>query len=264
MFKFGQEESRKRGLILVDTKYEFGRLDDGNIILIDELHTCDSSRYWLADSYGERFNTGLEPEKMDKDCVRDWIKQNCDPYRDEIPEIPSEVKETVAAVYQKYTRMLLQRNDLEISGSEISPNLFTSVYYRDIHKKTVVIIAGSTSDEKHVTKIKDHLTKQGISSLQYYASAHKQTKAVLEILEKHEEEDRQIVYVTVAGRSNALSGVVSCNTKYPVIACPPFSDKTDMLVNIHSTLQCPSKVPVMTILEPENVAISINKIYNLF
>ena len=68
---------------------------------------------------------------------------------------------------------------------------------------------------------------------------------------------RKIVFVTVAGRSNALSGVVASNVKYPVIACPPFKDKMDMFTNINSSLQYPSKVPVLTVLEPQNVAMSI-------
>ena len=72
-----------------------------------------------------------------------------------------------------------------------------------------------------------------------------------------------IVWVTVAGRSNALSGVVAANSNYPVIACPPFSNKTDMIVNLHSTLQCPSDVPVMTVLEPCNVAIAIKRIFSM-
>ena len=72
-----------------------------------------------------------------------------------------------------------------------------------------------------------------------------------------------MVWVTVAGRSKALSGVVASNSKYPVIASPPFSDKQDMMVNINSTLQCPSNVPVMTILEPCNVALAINKIFSM-
>ena len=72
--------------------------------------------------------------------------------------------------------------------------------------------------------------------------------------------NRRLVFVTVAGRSNALSGVVSCNVSSPVIACPPFKDKTDMMVNINSTLVMPSNVPVMTILEPRNVAISVQRI----
>ena len=81
LFRFGQLEAEKMGLYLVDTKYEFGLDKSGNILLADELHTCDSSRYWMSDTYEERFYQGQEPEKMDKDVVRDYIKKNCDdPY----------------------------------------------------------------------------------------------------------------------------------------------------------------------------------------
>ena len=55
------------------------------IILIDELHTCDSSRYWKKDTYQQRLSEGKEPEKLDKDCIRDYIKSQCDPYNDPIP-----------------------------------------------------------------------------------------------------------------------------------------------------------------------------------
>ena len=108
------------------------------------------------------------------------------------------------------------------------------------------------------------LNKVGIYSRNYVASAHKSTSLVLDILNSYEEQKnrRSVVYVTVAGRSNALSGVVACNSTYPVIACPPFKDKNDMLVNIHSTLQMPSNVPVMTILEPLNVALAIKRMFS--
>ncbi len=70
VFKRGQALAAQAGLILVDTKYEFGRAADGRLLLIDEVHTPDSSRYWLADSYVERFEAGLEPENYDKEFVR--------------------------------------------------------------------------------------------------------------------------------------------------------------------------------------------------
>lgn len=101
LFSFGQKKAQERGLILVDTKYEFGKLDD-KIILIDELHTCDSSRYWLQDSYEECINSGSEPLKKDKDVIRDWVKKQCDPYKDEIPVIPFDLIEKVTAVYDEY------------------------------------------------------------------------------------------------------------------------------------------------------------------
>lgn len=70
LFAEGQRICEQRGLILVDTKYEFGRTRDGKLVVIDEIHTPDSSRFWLADSYEERFEAGQDPEPLDKDFVR--------------------------------------------------------------------------------------------------------------------------------------------------------------------------------------------------
>ena len=124
----------------------------------------------------------------------------------------------------------------------------------------VVIIMGSTSDEPHAKKITDKLDEYKINWEQYAASAHKQPKQVLEILESNEN-DNHILYVTIAGRSNALSGFVAANSSFPTLACPPFSDKTDMLVNIHSTLQMPSNTPVLTVVDPGNCALAIKRIF---
>ena len=70
IFKRGQEVAKKAGMILVDTKYEFGRAEDGSVVLIDEVHTPDSSRFWKADTYEERFAAGEDPENFDKEFVR--------------------------------------------------------------------------------------------------------------------------------------------------------------------------------------------------
>jgi 5-(carboxyamino)imidazole ribonucleotide mutase len=118
---------------------------------------------------------------------------------------------------------------------------------------------GSTSDEPHAKKITDKLDEYGIAWEQHAASAHKQPLKVLEILENNKN-GKDIVYITIAGRSNALSGFVAANCEFPTIGCPPFSDKTDMLVNIHSTLQMPSNTPVLTILDPGNCALAVKRI----
>ncbi|WP_296431518.1 phosphoribosylaminoimidazolesuccinocarboxamide synthase, partial [Rhizobium sp. UBA1881] len=101
LFARGQEMAAKRGLILVDTKYEFGTDENGTIILADEIHTPDSSRYWLADSYQASFEAGTRPASFDKDFVRAWVAERCDPYKDEIPEIPTDLIEQTSAVYIK-------------------------------------------------------------------------------------------------------------------------------------------------------------------
>ncbi|NDG49665.1 MAG: phosphoribosylaminoimidazolesuccinocarboxamide synthase [Rhodospirillales bacterium] len=99
LFARGQEIAARNGLILVDTKYEFGTDAQGRIILADEIHTPDSSRYWRASSYQPRFDAGERPESFDKDFVRSWVAARCDPYHDAIPEIPEELILATAAVY---------------------------------------------------------------------------------------------------------------------------------------------------------------------
>ena len=99
LFARGRELARQRGLILVDTKYEFGVDRDGNVTLADEIHTPDSSRYWFLESYQRRFEAGERPESFDKDIVRNWVAARCDPYREAVPEIPREVILEAARVY---------------------------------------------------------------------------------------------------------------------------------------------------------------------
>ena len=92
LFKFGQIEAEKRGFILVDTKYEMGVSENGKILLIDEIHSPDSSRYWLKSSYISRFNEQKEPENIDKEFLRLWFKKNCDPYNDnKLPQAPEDL-----------------------------------------------------------------------------------------------------------------------------------------------------------------------------
>jgi phosphoribosylaminoimidazole-succinocarboxamide synthase len=100
LFAFGQEQAAARGLILVDTKYEFGVDAHGEILLIDEIHTPDSSRYWLAHSYEERMAQGLSPENIDKEFLRLWFKDHCDPYNDQV--LPDAPKELVLELSRRY------------------------------------------------------------------------------------------------------------------------------------------------------------------
>ncbi len=99
LFARGRELAAKRGLILVDTKYEFGRDRDGRILLADEIHTPDSSRYWFSATYEERLAAGRPPDSFDKDVLRRWVAARCDPYREPIPPIPPEMIAETARVY---------------------------------------------------------------------------------------------------------------------------------------------------------------------
>lgn len=107
LFKRGQEVAAERGLILVDTKYEFGLDENGGLVLIDEIHTPDSSRYWMLDTYEAQLASMQEPKSFDKEFLRLWFKENSDPYKDEkLPEAPQELVEELSRRYiQMYEKI---------------------------------------------------------------------------------------------------------------------------------------------------------------
>lgn len=92
LFRFGQARCKERGLILVDTKYELGKTKDGEIIVIDEIHTPDSSRFWFEKTYAERLGEGQEPESFDKEYVRKWLAKEGFTGDGPIPTIPDEIR----------------------------------------------------------------------------------------------------------------------------------------------------------------------------
>ncbi len=105
LFERGQQLAKKRGLILVDTKYEFGLDENGELTLIDEIHTPDSSRWWYADSYDERFKNNEEPIYFDKEFLRLWFKEHSDPYKDAVlPKAPAKLVQELSERYQKIFR----------------------------------------------------------------------------------------------------------------------------------------------------------------
>ncbi|CAM9374192.1 unnamed protein product, partial [Phaeothamnion confervicola] len=122
LFAFGQQTAAERGLILVDTKYELGKDSAGNVILVDEIHTPDSSRYWIAESYEARMAAGQEPENVDKEFLRKWFAKNCDPYADEtLPEAPAELVSELSRRYIMLYEMITGQ-DFEFPDPSKSAN----------------------------------------------------------------------------------------------------------------------------------------------
>lgn len=123
----------------------------------------------------------------------------------------------------------------------------------------VVIILGSGGDEEFAKTIWTTLEKHKVAYDKRVISAHKRPHVLLDLLKADEKSKDNVVYITVAGRSNALSGVVDCNTKFIVIACPPYSDKFGG-IDVYSSLRMPGGVTPLVILEPENAALAAIKI----
>jgi len=127
----------------------------------------------------------------------------------------------------------------------------------------VPILMGSKADEDHARIIAKIIEGFGIKTEVYVASAHKVPELVLGIVDDFNKSKEEVVYITIAGRSNGLSGVVAANSIHPVIACPPFKDRADYLVNIHSTTMMPSDTPSMTVVDPKNAAMAAIRILGL-
>ena len=134
---------------------------------------------------------------------------------------------------------------MERSGSTQSPD--------------VIILLGSKSDVDHRAAIARGLDRFGVSHETRIASAHRVTRYLLELLESYEQDGRPRVYITVAGRSNALSGVVDANSRHPVIACPPYGERFAGM-DLLSTIRMPGGVAPLLVLEPEAAALAAAKI----
>ena len=124
LFARGQALAAERGLILADTKYEFGLDPEGRVAPAAEIHTPDSSRYWIAGSYAARFEAGERPDSFDKDFVRSWVAERCDPYVDPIPVIPPEMIERTSDVYVDAFRRITGRDfDAPAPGEDIAARI---------------------------------------------------------------------------------------------------------------------------------------------
>lgn len=123
IFAQGTEIYREKGWILVDTKYEFGRTKDGSIILIDEAHTPDSSRLWVADSFEERVGKGLAPDMLDKEIIRRYLMDQGFKGEGEVPEVPPSHLVKLAGVYLNVAETLLERPLMTAGPMEEGPPL---------------------------------------------------------------------------------------------------------------------------------------------
>lgn len=271
LYQRGNELLKQRGMILVDTKYEFGFDSAHELTLIDEIHTPDSSRFW--------FQKDLEKKEIrfpDKEFVRQWAKKLGFTGNGDIPSLSEDMRHLIhqsyVEVYEAITGCKFKQKELCTTcecpeeGYKGETTCFSKRMLHNLKKARLIkgsfalMILGSEKDQSHAEKIGDLLQEHKIPYQVEIASAHKHTRKLLHLLETHNESCEPLVCLTIAGRSNALSGVVAANLKWPVIACPLFKDSQDYLINIHSTLQMPSNVPVLTAIDPQNAALAAIRI----
>ncbi len=258
LFRFGSEYLAQRGIILVDTKYEFG-FDGNELILIDEIHTPDSSRFWKKADYD---SAPQKAEQIDKEFVRQWMLAN--KTGGNTPDtLPEHVIEETSKRYRDIFKIITGNDYVRTSH-----NIISGIYQNLLSKKFiktayVAIVMGSKSDIPHAESIKNFLTKFDISVDFRIVSAHKNGERITEIADNLNFAIEPVAVIAVAGRSNGLGGALAANLSVPVINCPPFADKTDILLNINSSLMMPSATPAMTVIHPDNAALAAVRVLNV-
>jgi phosphoribosylaminoimidazole-succinocarboxamide synthase len=265
LFDLGTKELAEKGIILVDTKYEFG-LIDGEVILIDEIHTPDSSRFWDKAAYDK---DPIKVDSMDKEYIRQWLLNN--KIDGKLPDILPE--EVITNATRKYIDIYerITGNKFVVEKLETRARIYNRLIgERLIRDGFVAIIMGSPADLPHCEKIKEILTKYDVAVIMRIASAHKNGERIPEIVEEYNNAIEPGAVIAVAGRSNGLGGALAANLVIPLINCPPFKDKIDMMVNINSSLVMPSRTPAGTVIDVSSAALlalrslNINRLKSVF
>ncbi len=259
LFERGSRYLAKKGIILVDTKYEFGLLD-GKLILIDEIHTPDSSRFWRAADYKK---SRTKVAQMDKEFVRQWMLKN--KVAGEVPLVlPARIVRETARRYREIYELITGR---ELQLPPVPPA--ARIYHNLIHARLirpgfVAIVMGSASDLPHAEKIQSYLERYDVAIQKRIISAHKNGERIVELAAAYNETVEPAAVIAIAGRSNGLGGALAANLTIPVINCPPFKDKADMLLNLNSSLMMPSRTPAMTVVHPDNAAYAAVRALNIY
>jgi len=260
LFKVGSELLAEKGIILVDTKYEFGLLN-GELILIDEMHTPDSSRFWAAEDYAKNPETA---EQMDKEYVRQWLianKKDGQYPRALTPEVAQEASRRYLDIYQRITGEALptaepEGTDAPSSGrhdarARLLANLVAAGLMKDAW---VNIVMGSSADREHCEKIRQQFEGYGIFTQLRVTSAHKNGETIAGMAEIWNNSIEPGVIIAVAGFSNGLGGALAANVNVPVISCPPWKDYAELAMNLNSSVIMPSGTPNLTAVRPDNAA----------
>ena len=254
LFQVGSDLLKEKGIILVDTKYEFGLLN-GELILIDEIHTPDSSRFWSAEDYAKNPEGA---EQMDKEYVRQWLIANKvdDKYPRALPpEVAQEASRRYLDIYQRIVGQPLPTADETATGGNVANRLVSNLVKAGLMQDAWVnIVMGSPADKEHCQKIRAYFEGYGVFTQLRVCSAHKNGEEIGPMAEVWNRSIEPGVLIAVAGLSNGLGGALAANVNVPVISCPPWKDYAELAMNLNSSVIMPSGTPNLTVVRPDNAA----------
>ncbi|MFH0869470.1 MAG: phosphoribosylaminoimidazolesuccinocarboxamide synthase [archaeon] len=287
LFNRGVELAERAKMLFIDTKYEFGTDEAGNLFLIDEANTPDSSRFCDAGEYATKFSAisaamkgwegttvsdllkgrpDLKIREESKQYVRDVLIAGGYKEGQSIPALtPEQVIETAWRYIESYERLTGKRFDFSIAEIPAKKRIMMNLVKAGLaYGGCVVPMGASEKDGPHWEKLEKALKEAKVPYTQpFYKSAHKNPEEVISFVRMMDQSIEPIVYISFAGRSNGHGPIVCGVTQNPVIANPVFSDTAAYMVDIHSSLRMPSGMPLMTIVDPGNAALAAKRIIDL-
>lgn len=254
LFYRGQEIAESRGLILVDTKYEFGWGTDDCIYLIDEIHTPDSSRYYYADGYESNLESGRSQKQLSKEFVRQWLMDNGFDGKDGqlMPEFPDIF---ISSVEKNYSLLYEELMGEELKARQCFESRNEKQYFEKIiteipkarakaTKPIIGIVMGSDSDFKMMKSAVDILLESHVSFELGIISAHR-TPIDVETYSRKAKAKGIKVIIAGAGGSAHLPGMLAASTTLPIIGVPVQQESSTIeMDSVLSMLQMPPGVPV--------------------
>ncbi|GAC1369507.1 MAG: hypothetical protein NVSMB30_07440 [Hymenobacter sp.] len=269
LFAVGSQLLAEKGIILVDTKYEFGLLN-GKLILIDEIHTPDSSRFWMSATYARNPETA---EQMDKEYVRQWLianKKDGQYPRALTPEVAQEASRRYLNIYQRIVGEALptaEPGTADAPGSgrhDARARLLANLVAAGLLKDAWVnIVMSSPADKEHCQNIRQHLEGYDVFTQLRVTSAHQNGEEIVGMADIWNNSLEPGVIIAVADLSNGLGGALAANVNVPVISCPPYKDNAELAMNLNSSVVMPSGTPSLTVIRPDNAAQAALRALNL-
>lgn len=255
LFQRGQQILKEKGIILVDTKYEFGTDENGNVTLIDEVHTPDSSRFWFTKDFDRN-----ELNFPDKEFAREYCRNHGFIGEGIAPTIPDEIISKIQEGYKNIYETITGKA-LEPINSSVPKRVLESLRESKLIKGYfILLITSDEADQPHTNKITSKLEERGIPYASYIGPPYTTPEKFMPLIDKYNQSLEPVVCITVERENNALSGLLAANLRWPVITCPPSKDTSNYLENKQTWAQVPSSAPVLTVIDPDNAALAAEKI----
>ena len=255
----------KIGLTLACAQYEFGLDDGNNILLIDDIHSYNNSIFW---EYQEECYSKTKPNIFNSNVVYNWLLQNCSDINKDVPVIPSEIVKQGEESYYNYIRRLYSADDIvkcSILNTPFRSDSWSwatakNIYLNYNHDNMVCIVTDN-KDGPCVKKAILAFKTNNIYANIFEISPYKDIIKLISHIKQHDSSKKKMIWVSLSNEVNPICGILSANTRHPVINCPLSIDNKFSLQSILSSVQQYKDSPVLTILDFNNLPGACRKIF---